>query len=195
MTMPHSHLSDDRLIDVCLEAVPLASEWQHLDNCPACEERRARLVRLLTDVADVAAAEADVAFPAERLAIQRARILQRIEREGQLGRVITFPASHQHGSSLRARPGMRWIAGAAAAGLIIGVAAGHLAHQLPGAGTSRPPAVTAAEPATGALQLVSMPQSEEEFLGRMETAVDGTAGYVLQPLDDLTPFVWEVAAQ
>ena len=65
----------------------------------------------------VTTAEADAAFSDERLAKQRARILQRLEQEGRPGRVITFPAAHTQRPPLRARPGMRWVAGAAAAGL------------------------------------------------------------------------------
>jgi hypothetical protein len=37
--------------------------------------------------------------------------------------------------------------------------------------------------------------TEEEFLGRLEVAIEGTGGSALRPLDDLTPLVWEVAAQ
>lgn len=195
MTMRQHHLSDDRLIDVCLDGGPLAPEQQHLASCPACEERRTRLARLLTDVADVVAAQADTVFTAERLAKQRTRILQRIEQEARHGRVISFPAGHGHASSLRARPGMRWIAGAAAAGLIIGLVGGHLAHQLPRGRRIAPAVVTRAEPSAEMLQFVAVPLSEEEFLGRIEMAVEGTAGSSLRPLDDLTPRVWEVAAQ
>lgn len=191
MTMRQHHLSDDRLIDVYLDGASLAAEQQHLASCPACEARRTRLARLLTDVADVVAAQADAVFTAERLAQQRARILQRIEQEARHGRVISFPASHGHASSLRARPGMRWIAGAAAAGLIIGLVGGHLAHQLPRGGRI----ITTGEPAAETLQLVAAPLSEEEFLGRIEMAVESIAGSSLRPLDDLTPRVWEVAAQ
>ena len=36
--------------------------------------------------------------------------------------------------------------------------------------------------------------SEEEFLGRLEMAIDGTGGTTLQPLHDLTPLAWEVSA-
>jgi hypothetical protein len=88
---------------------------------------------------------------------------------------------------------MRWIAGAAAAGLVIGLLAGHLAHDLPTAGAS--PAVQADGPLeTAALQAVSANVSEEEFLGRLELAIDGAGGSALRPLHELTPLVWEVPA-
>lgn len=194
MIMRQRHLSDDRLIEVCLDATRLVAERHHLDRCTACENRRAHLSRLLVDASDVATAEADAVFSVERLARQRTRILQRLDQEGRPGRLIAFPASHLHGSSLRARPGMRWVAVAAAAGVVIGLLAGHLAHDLPARGTL-PAAEVAAEQPVTTLRAVSMTLSEEEFLGRLEMAIEGTSGSALQPLDDLTPRVWEVAAQ
>ena len=126
--MHRNHLSDDRLIDVCLDKAGYVAERNHLDSCPECAERRAHLSRMLADVAAVTVAEADAAFSVDRLVKQRARILQRLEQEGRFGRVITFPSNVAQRPSLRARPGTRWVAGAAAAGLLIGVLAGHLAH-------------------------------------------------------------------
>jgi hypothetical protein len=204
--MRYPHLSDDRLIDLCLHQTTAATERQHLAGCGVCEERRASLARLLTEVSDVASAEADALFTAERLDRQRAHILQRVEQESRHGRLISFPASH--GSSptlLRTRPAARWIAGAAAAGLFIGLLAGHLAHDFT-AGRVMPPGVasrftqglaprTAASPEAAGFQAVSATMSEEEFLGRLEMAVEGTGGSALRPLDDLTPLVWDVAAQ
>jgi hypothetical protein len=191
--MRHPHLSDDRLIEVCLDQASAASERQHLESCAECEERRASLARLLADASGVARAEADAVFTPERLGRQHARILQRVEQEARLGRVISFPAGQgQRPSLLRVRPGMRWVAGAAAAGLVIGLLAGHLAHDLPAGGVL--PA-SQGTPAAASLQAVSTTMSEEEFLGRLEVAIEGTSGSALRPLDDLTPLVWEVAAQ
>ena len=193
--MHHLHLSDDRLIEVCMDRAPAAVERQHLERCDVCEGRRANLARLLADVSDVARAEADAVFSPERLSRQRAHILQRLEQEARHGRAISFPAGYGQGASLlRARPGMRWIAGAAAAGLVIGLLAGHLAHDLP-AGGALPTSQAAVRPAAATLQAVSTTMSEEEFLGRLEVAIEGTSGSALRPLDDLTPLVWEVAAQ
>jgi hypothetical protein len=202
MTKHHAHVSDDRLIDLCLEAfgrgdacvAPTASEQQHLADCAACEGRRSRLLDLLTETSDVVAAQADAYFTADRLAKQRAHVLERLEHEARHGRVITFPAAHGSGPAFRVRPGMRWIAGAAAAGLLIGVIADQVAHRVPA--RQAPGAIVVATDAHAeALQLVAVPLSDEEFLGRMELAVEGTAGSALRPLDDLTPRVWEVAAR
>ena len=195
MMMRSTHLSDDRLLEVCLHDGPASSEEQHLSECAACEARRARLTCLLTEVSDVVAAEADAHFTPDRLARQRARVLERIEHEARHGRVIAFPAGHGPAAPLRARPGMRWVAGAAAAGLVIGLLAGHLAHDVPRRAPQSPSIASAGEPMRPALQFAAGPLSDEEFLGRIETAIEGTAGAALQPLDDLTPRVWEAAAQ
>ena len=192
--MLYPHLSDDRLIDVCLHQAAAAKEQQHLASCGVCEDRRANLAKVLTEVSDVAAAEADALFTQERLDRQRAHILQRVDQESRHGRLINFPAGQ--GSSptlLRARPGARWIAGAAAAGLFIGLLAGHLSHDFT-AGRVLPSRVAIA-PSAPTFQAVSTTMSEEEFLGRLEIAVERTGGTALRPLDDLTPLVWEVPAQ
>ena len=151
--------------------------------------------RLMDDVSAVLRAEADVVFTDERLARQHAHILRRIEEETRPGQVIAFPNAQPARPALRARPGMRWIAGAAAAGLLIGVAAGHLAHDLPGGIRAVPSATIARGARQPTLQAVSTTMSEEEFLGQLEIAIETTGGSALRPLDDLTPLVWEVAAQ
>lgn len=198
MIRSRRHLSDDQLIEVCVDRAADAHERQHLEQCTDCEERRADIARLLADHSQTAVSEADAAFPAERLARQQSRILQRLEREGRPGRLIAFPAGYMHErSGLRARPGMRWIAGAAAAGLIIGVVAGQLAHDFSTRVDPRGPQVVASRPEPGApaLRAVSTTLTEEEFLGELEMAIEGTRSPALRPLDDLTPRVWEVAAR
>jgi len=164
------------------------------------------IASLLAEYSETVIAEADAAFPAERLARQQTRILQRLEQEGRPGRVIAFPAGHAHEPPpLRARPGMRWIAGAAAAGLIIGVVAGHLTHDFSNRAAGRAPQIAASRPDTGpgsgvgasavTLRAVSTALSEEEFLGQLEIAIEGSRSASLQPLDELTPRVWEIAAR
>jgi hypothetical protein len=195
----HTHLSDDRLIEVSLDRSPSVTEREHLGACSVCAGRRANLSQLLAATTSAAVAEADAVFTPQRLARQRTRILQRLEQEGRPGKVVTFPAGHRHQARpLRARPGMRWVAGAAAAGVFIGMLAGHYAPVLrpPDA---RPSSFADTKPETVSLQTVSTQTvsttlSEEEFLGRLEMAIDGTGGATLRPLHDLTPLAWEVSA-
>jgi hypothetical protein len=163
----------------------------HLADCAQCQSRHDALVLLLDEVTKVAIAEADAAFPGERLARQQARILHRIEQEGRSGRLIAFPAGHPHAPLLvRTRPASRWVAAAAAAGLVVGLLTGQL---LP-VGSSNAPAgqIVSNESGSGmALQAVSTTLSDDEFLGQVEAA--GSAGpAALRPLDVLTPRAWEV---
>lgn len=151
--------------------------------------------RLIDEVSAVLRAEADVVFTDERLARQRTSILRRIDEETRPGQIIVFPHTQPSRAALRARPGMRWIAGAAAAGLLIGVVAGHFVHDLEGGGEDRRSPAVASGVAAPRLQAGSTAISEEEFLGRLEIALETTGGSALRPLDDLTPLVWEVAAQ
>lgn len=194
--MSHPHLSDDRLVDVCLERAPAVFELQHLESCDLCKGRRVNLARLLANVSDVARAEADAVFTPERLGQQRGRILQRVEQQVPHGRVISFPAGHGHPPPTppRARRETRWVAGAAAAGLVIGLLVGHFARNLSTAGTS-PVSQAGRSLDAMTMQPVSTTLSEEELLGRLEVAIDGAGGSALRPLHDLTPLVWEVAAQ
>jgi hypothetical protein len=154
--------------------------------------------RLLDEHRESVNAEADAAFPADRLARQQGRILSRIEHEGRPGRVIAFPpGTAQAPAALRARPGMRWVAGAAAAGLLIGVLAGQFTSDVSIPDRARAAQVVASRPEAGGptLRAVSTTLSEEEFLGQLEQAIEGIRPPSLQPLDEMTPRVWEIAAR
>jgi anti-sigma factor RsiW len=196
--MTQLHLSDDRLIEVCLLEAASIAEQAHLGACARCDARRARLRSLLDDVSGAAVAETDAVFPPDRLARQQARILSQLQHDGRPGRLIAFPAGHTHEpAASRTRPSTRWIAAAAVAGLVIGVLAGRFGHDysLGRPGGTRI-AVTrsadAPELRTGAILEISTAVSEEEFLSQIEIAIDGPAAAALQPLDDLTPLPWEV---
>jgi len=199
--MIRRHLSDDRLVAICLlESASLAEE-QHLVGCVECDSRRARLQQLLREVAGAATADADAAFPASRLARQHAQILSRFQQAGRSARVISFPAGHSPAQpSVRTRPSMRLVAAAAIAGLVVGVVAGRFAYDDPrgrpiGARmvTERSVAPAAGQAAAAvAIRQVTSVASDEEFLSQIEVAIDAPATAALQPLDDLTPLPWEV---
>lgn len=188
MMKAHNHLSDDQLIDLCLGGGhgPVA-------DCASCEARRADLAALLDEVSVAANVEADAAFPADRLARQQARILQRLEQDGRPGRLISFPGPAQEPAPTRIRPGTRWIAAAAVAAFVIGLLAGHLAHDIPAA-TSGTPVVRAIDTApAGALRAVATTFSEDEFLVQIDLAADSPGpGTALRALHDVTPRAWEV---
>jgi hypothetical protein len=188
MMKAHNHLSDDQLIELCLggAAHPVA-------DCALCEARRADLSALLDEVSASANEEVDAAFPADRLARQQARILQRLEQDGRPGRLITFPGHGQEPAPPRIRPGTRWVAAAAVAAFVIGLLAGHLAHDMPAA-TSATPVVRAIDTAPpGTLRAVATTFSEDEFLVQIDLAADSPGpGTALRALHDVTPRAWEV---
>jgi hypothetical protein len=192
MMQGQRHLSDDRLIEVCLDRRAAADEERHLLECKRCEERRAGVVRMLDEISEAAAVESDGAFPPERLAKQRLRIMHRIEQDGRPARVIVFPASAQEAWIPRRRPAMRWLAGAAAAGLVVGLVAGHYSRQLPRAGSiaDREAVVSSSgvslRPATATITI-----SDDEFLDQVESALESPSASVLRPLDELTPLAWD----
>lgn len=144
-------------------------------------------------------AEADAAFPDERLDRQRARILQRIEQDGRPGRVIAFPASQgpATGALLRTGSTTRWVAAAAAAAFIAGVMAGqhlptefHFGTPVQHVAVSRP----APEPTGTSLRAASvLAPSDDEFLGEVELAAESRPA-ALRHLDALTPRAWDVEA-
>ncbi|MDA1185014.1 MAG: hypothetical protein O2930_10275 [Acidobacteria bacterium] len=190
----HPHLSDDQLAEVCLHAAPSKVEQRHLERCELCEGRRAALASLLREVSDVARADADAVFTSERLDRQRDRIFGLIEHTEPHGQLISFPSGHEHTPEpSRGHPERRWIAGAAAAGLLLGILGGHFAQNIPDGDTSL--FSQAGQASAVAPQQTSTPAlSEEEFLSRLELAVDGAGGSTLRPLHEMTPLVWEVAA-
>ena len=187
MMKAHNHLSDDQLIELCLGGAHPVAE------CTSCEARRADLAALLNEVSTAATLEADAAFPADRLTRQQARILQRLEQDGRPGRLITFPGHAQEPAPSRVRPGTRWIAAAAVAAFVIGLLAGHLAHDIPAAvpGGQVVRAIDTA-PAT-TLRAVATTFSEDEFLVQIDLVADSPGpGTALRPLHDVTPRAWEV---
>jgi hypothetical protein len=103
---------------------PLARN-AHFAACAECRARYDDFCAWLTDIREDAIAEADVAFPADRLAAQQSHILRRLEAMERPARVIAFPRLNRTVTAAHSRP-QRWVAAAAAAGLIVGIAAGQM---------------------------------------------------------------------
>jgi hypothetical protein len=196
--MKRAHLSDDRLIEICLTDPLAPIDEPHLRNCERCEHRRLVLASTLGDVSERVMSEVDAAFPAERLARQHARIMQQLDHLGRPARVIAFPVGR---TQEPARPAVsvrrtrRWVAatGAIAVAFLVGIFTDHLAHQQPAnravqtriASRAIPTAVTRTAAA-------SISMSDDEFLGQVEAAVGSTGPAALRPLDALTPRAWDV---
>ena len=190
--MNRAHLSDDRLIEICLAEVFSPVDEPHLRSCERCESRRVELASTLADVNARVIDEADAAFPADRLARQHTRILQQIDHLGRPARVIAFPAGHpSEPARPAARRTRRWIAATGvAAAFLVGIYTEHFAHQFP----FGRPAVRMASRATdvGAVRTVVASVSDDELLGQIELAVGSTGPAVLAPIDALTPRAWDV---
>ena len=193
--MKHVHLEDDALVALCMEKPAPAGDpdWPaHLAVCSACRHRMTELSMLLDEVADASADMVDAAFPAERLARQQTRILQRVDQQGTVGRVLAFPIARARRASSRPTPVRRWIAGAAAAGLFVGMLAGHLAHQLPVLQepiSSAP--VASGRPLAGPIRPVATAStSDDDFLLEVRAALDRSGPVAFARLDELTPVAW-----
>ena len=128
------HLDDAALADLWSDGMMSGREGvrgrrgdAHLEACAECRQRYAAFSTWLEGLRTDAEAEADEALSAERLSAQRAQIARRLEalEHSVPARVLSFPRFA--GPTSRAADGpRRWIAGAAAAGLLIGVGLGRL---------------------------------------------------------------------
>lgn len=189
------HLTDERILDTCVQGGSDADR-QHLSFCSECRTRHEDVAALLTETADAASTDADEVFTPERLARQRSRVLQRIEQTGRPGLLVRFPTGHAaRVRQLPARPtAARWVAGAAAAGLVVGVLAGHFAHDFRVQSQPQPTFAAVRQDAPTLTAVSTTRLSEEEFLGQLELAIESTSGATLEPLHEMTPLVWEVSA-
>lgn len=188
--MNERHLSDDRLIEICVSGPAQPVESAHLVGCSACELRRVSIVQILQELDEAATSEADAAFPPERLERQQARIAQRIDQDGRPGRLIAFPSS-QPTTVMRSRPHVRWAAGVAAAAFVMGVVAGHLVHELPLRPERASTGIVGSDADSAPLRAVSTTFSEDEFLNQIELAAASNGPAALRPLDAMTPRAWE----
>jgi hypothetical protein len=195
--MNEGHLSDDRLIDICLNAsTPI--EQAHLAICARCEARRLEIVAILAELDDAATQDAGVAFPEARLEKQHASILHRVEHDGRPGRLVAFPAQQASASVMTpTRPPARWAAGVAAAAFVAGVITGQWTHTFAGSGTAflrgaAPSHIVAIESDQPQLRPVPTTFSEDEFLEQIEMAASRNGPAALRPLDAMTPRAGEV---
>jgi len=190
--MNRTHLSDERLIELSLDGADRKAET-HLAECASCEVRRAELASMLVDATIALNEQADEAFSPERLARQHARIMQRIDQEGRPARVIAFPTGHTSAVRVHRRPSRRWAAaGAVAAAFVVGILAGHLTQNLPGASSAPATQLAMRAPEQRAPIRVAASISDDELLGQVEAAVGSTGPAALRALDAVTPRAWDV---
>jgi hypothetical protein len=194
--MSHRHLTEEQLIAAGSTGIVPPETV----GCGVCRARHESHAQMLDEVSDTVTLAADAAFPPERLARQRARILARIERYGQMARIVTFPSSHSHrGPTLRPRPLRRWVAAAAAAGLFVGLVTGLTVRDIPSLHVSaftRLAPSTALPPGQGGSGLLALRAStdnvdDDELLKEIELAVASSGPNALRAIEDVTPVAWE----
>ena len=193
------HPADERLIalyfgDEGASAEERKGVLQHLHGCEACTWRYTELTAPLQQLRQDAASEADEVFTPRRLEEQRVSIRRRLEEGARASRILPFPAARPAVSPSGRRPIVRWVAAAAAAGLIVGVSAGRFLdlRRLPHVGTTassqarsttRPLAIVTDSPApsdAGAYEQV-------DFLSEIDLALRHQRISELQALEALTP--------
>jgi hypothetical protein len=186
------HLDDSALIrrylaDRGLEALDASDEdgLRHLVRCASCEARYIDMQRAFDDAGEAAVERADAACTPDLLAEQHTRILRRIDAQYEGPRVLAFPRGSAPAHASAPSPLMlRWLAVAAAAGLVIGLTAGQLLHiQRDGVSFARN-TVSAPAPAAASIRAAhttpvmraanGVPAVDEnEFLSEVDLAAAG----------------------
>ena len=161
----------------------------HLDACADCRARFAAFDGWLLGVGETLRADADEAFPAERLAVQQAQIARRLETLERPARVIAFPKAARAVISGHSHV-RRWVTVAAAAGLIAGVGLGQIVplrtilnQQQAAAPSAHFNAPDAADRAKELTPVSASPNDEELLSGAFASPKVKN----LSALDDMTP--------
>jgi hypothetical protein len=187
------HLDDEDFAEIWSAAAAAGTPTSdpHLAVCTPCRARYASFVGWADRMRDDARAEADDVFPAERLAAQQAQVLRRLESIERPARVIAFPRFSRPVTSTQGHA-QRWIATAAAAGLVIGLAAGQFVdirntfgHPGPRAENTTARFVQGATAAPGSATLVPNVSDDTLLYGADASLVVRVS--TLQAMDDITP--------
>jgi hypothetical protein len=190
------HLDDAALAAIWADACLAGSEASHphLAGCAPCRARMDAFVEWMEAIRTEDIAEADEAFPAERLAAQQAHIFRRLEAAERPARVIAFPTFTRPMSS-GASHIRRWVAAGAAAGLIVGVGLGQLMdlrHTLKDTRssaefrTAEPPRSDRPSPR---IQPVSatLNDSDDAFMADIDASLSRNSLAELHAMDAITP--------
>jgi anti-sigma factor RsiW len=200
------HPGDDRLIalyfgDEGSGADERRAVRQHLHGCESCTWRYTELTAPLERLRQDAAGEADEVFTPARLDAQRARILDRLDPSVAAARVIAFPAATSRPDRpVARRPLARWVAAAAAAGVLIGITGGQLVQKGVREPAMAPPSARTVIAALPASDVVSdSPTStqaldrDEGVLSEIDQAVFSHRITALSAIDEMTPHVRQEA--
>jgi hypothetical protein len=205
------HIATDRLTALAFvvrapeDHAPESADDQralaHVANCDQCAARFATLVANSDALRDAACTAADDVFDDAMLDAQRTRILDRLAHLGQAARVLAFPRRAQEATLPVSSNSRRWISGAAAAGLIIGLVAGQMIHFLPSGSLplrsdsvsmqaverSTRPAIV---PTSASFPLLS----DDELMEEVERAIEVHRAPSLRAIDAFTPTAGDLFA-
>jgi hypothetical protein len=188
--MSASHLSARELVDLW----PDGPAHPHLAGCKACRSEYDELAAVMLAARDASDA-ADGHFTSERLAAQHAHILRRLENAERPAKVLHFPSSSRPTPVVRGGV-RRWIAAAAAAGLLTGIFAGRaLDFSFARRGISTPAFDGAGEDRLAVRNAGARPASrtDESLLGEIEAALIEPRVDELRAIDAFTPLVREAS--
>ena len=195
MGLLNPHLEDDDFADVWSTRTALGvaesdrPAEDHLRTCADCRSRYTAFTGWLEGIRADAHAEADELLGRERLVAQQAHVMRRLEALEHPARVIAFP---KFPVPATAQPSgrRRWIAAAAAVGLITGVGLGRLI-EFPASRdqfVARPIARIAAPIADNRAAVQPVSQiSDETFLEPEGTSSQVRVPESLQYLNAVTP--------
>ncbi|HTV03048.1 MAG TPA: hypothetical protein VMF13_21045 [Luteitalea sp.] len=187
------HLSDESLVELhTLQRTgehALAARYQrHVRQCESC---MGRLEALREDCAELrrdVLAGVDALITPARLDRQFDIIARRLE--GHAGRVLPFPVVTHRPAP--APPLRRWIATAAACGLLIGVGAGRWIGPIDaGSRTAWRPSTTSPTKAGPRLQH----ETDEQMLDEIDYALTRSRTKEFRALDELTPRINDARAR
>jgi hypothetical protein len=189
-----SHLDDAALASVWTDASVSGGEVSHphLSQCAQCRARMDAFAGWMDALRTDAVAEADEAFPAERLAAQQAHIVRRLEAAERPARVIAFPTFTRPMSSGTSHV-RRWVAAGAAAGLIIGLGLGQmmdLRHALAGARSDfRTVDAPRSDRPSARIQPVgaTLNESDADFMADVDASLSRNSLSELHAMDAMTP--------
>ena len=187
----HPHLSDESLIE--LHALLLTGEHgvaarylRHVRHCASCTERLEALREDCAEIRRDILASTDATITPARLDRQFDVIARRLE--GHSGRVLPFPTTaHRPTPAPSIR---RWVAMAAACGLVIGLGAGRLIGP---AGSASWPRGAAGPSMTEGARLEQ--ETDEQMLIEIDAALTRSRTKEFRALDELTPRVLDARAR
>ena len=166
----------------------------HLEGCATCRARYEEFERWILGIGDELRAEADEAFPVEKLSVQQAQIARRLETLERPARVIAFPKAARAVISGNSHV-RRWVTVAAAAGLIAGIGLGQVVPlrvgSRPGSVAVAPAPLTKPQTEVRAREITEDPASHQDD-DLLSDALARPRVSTLSALDEMTPHARDV---